>query len=124
MNTEDSPQQGSPQTIAAMNQLWGGSLTHFALDPITQRSELRIRVLDKGVTEDYLVTCSDVVECRFSSNIPGPWSYAEVTQVEADYDQAAALWLIDFMLWSEEAGISIRCSDVSINDQPLDVPRW
>jgi hypothetical protein len=122
MNTEDSPQQRNAP-IAAINQLWGGSLTHFALDPITQRGELRIRVLDKGVTENYLVTCSDVVECRFSSNIPGPWSYAEVTQVEADYDHAAALWLIDLMLWSEEAGISIRCSDISINAQPLDVPR-
>ncbi|MEZ2391542.1 hypothetical protein AB6813_18720 [bacterium RCC_150] len=75
------------------------------------------------MTEDYLVTCSDIVECRFSSNIPGPWSYAEVTQVEADYDHAAALWLIDFMLWSEEAGIAIRCSRVSINGQPLVVPR-
>jgi hypothetical protein len=123
MNTEDSAQRGSAP-IAAINNLWGGILTHFALDPITQRSELRIRVLDTGVTEDYLVICSDVVECRFTSNIPGPWSYAEVTQVEADYDHAAALWLIDFMLWSEEAGISIRCSDVRIKDQPLEVPRW
>ena len=123
MNTEDNAQQGSGP-IATINQLWGGSLTHFALDPITQRGELRIRVLDDGVTKDHIVTCSDVVDCRFSSNIPGPWSYAEVTQVEAAYDHAAALWLIEFMLWSEEAGISIRSSDISINGQPLDVPRW
>ncbi|MEV8150940.1 hypothetical protein AB0O52_22685 [Arthrobacter sp. NPDC080073] len=55
-----------------------------------------------------------------------PWALvdAEVTQVEADYDHAGALWLIDFMLWSEEAGISIRCAHVSINDQRLEIPRW
>ncbi|YCH08584.1 hypothetical protein ACTAQJ_03080 [Arthrobacter sp. alpha11c] len=43
---------------------------------------------------------------------------------KAANDHAAALWLIEFMLWSEEAGISIRSSDISINGQPLDVPRW
>ena len=46
------------------------------------------------------------------------------TLIPADYDHAAALWLIDFMLWSDEAGITIRCSHVSINGQPLDVPPW
>lgn len=71
MKTGDSAQRGSAP-IAAINHLWGGILTHFALDPITQRSELRIRVPDTGATEDYLVICSDVVECRFTSNIPGP----------------------------------------------------
>ncbi|BCW86096.1 hypothetical protein IG195_08975 [Arthrobacter sp. TES] len=110
--------------MKSINAMWGGILTRLALDPVIQTCELRVEVVEAEGVSTHDVVCRHIVDCHFYSSIPGPWSYAEVTQVEAAYDHASALWAIEFMLWSEEAGISIKSPEILINGELIPIPAW
>lgn len=97
------------------NALWGGILNSFAFNPVNQECVLEISIVDHSGTTAHALRCTGVTEMRFFSDIPGPWSYAEVTEVAAAFDEATRCWRIEFMLWSEDAGLVLRCTHVSLD---------
>jgi hypothetical protein len=95
--------------------LWGGTLFGIEFDVPGNRVSLRVSVLDSGVTTEHLVLCSDVVEFRYRNALPDGWAYAEVTEAVAAFDESAASWVFEAELWADEAGIVVRCRDLSIS---------
>lgn len=95
--------------------LWGGSLTGFDFDPVSHDCVLEITVEEQSGITTHVLLCAAVAELRFYSNIPSPWSYAEVTEVEAAFDEIMRCWRMEFMLWSEGAGLVLRCAQISLD---------
>jgi len=95
--------------------LWGGLLKSFAFDPVTHECVLEIAVEEQSRSTTHVLLCADVTDLRFYSDIPGPWNYAEVTEAEAAFDEIARCWRLEFMLWSEGAGLALRCAQISLD---------
>jgi len=100
----------TPQT----DRLWGGTLTSVQLDPVRHECQLHVDLLEDGANSTHVLRCRGVTEFHFFNEIPEPWSYAEVTEVHADYDSAAHCWRLETVLWSESAGIVLRCVDFEV----------
>lgn len=103
--------------------LWGGNLKRCAFDPVSHECVLEITVEEHSGITTHVLLCADVTELRFFSDIPSPWNYAEVTEVEAAFDEITRCWRMEFMLWSEGAGLVLRCAEISLDGrlQPPDV---
>lgn len=95
--------------------LWGGILKSFAFNPVDHECVLEISVVEHSGTTTHMMLCAGVTELRFYSNIPSPWSYAEVTEVAAAFDETAGCWHVEFMLWCEDAGLVLRCTQISLD---------
>ena len=108
--------------MAFTDCLWGGRLTTVKLDPVRHECTLRIDVLRDGVDSTHELLCRGVTELRFFNEIPAPWSHAEVTEVAADVDSIEGGWRLEVMLWSEQAELTLRCVEVSLDGEPQTHP--
>lgn len=102
-----------------LDSLWGGTVTHIDFDVVTQTLELGIRVLDGGAIVNHTIECRQINDLHFFNQIPEPWSYAEVTEVAAAYDQVHLTWKIELMLWSEGAGMAVIARKIQVDSVPL-----
>ena len=103
--------------------LWGGQLRAVQFDPATHECRTTVTTKTWGVIETYRLALYGVTELRFHSAIPQPWTYAELTEVHAEFDAQSEQWLVELILWSEDAGIRLRCSRFDLagerlSDQP------
>ncbi len=104
--------------MLATDQLWGGNLTEVTFDPVAHRLALRIEVVDSGVSSAFDVTCSGVSAFGFVNSIPLPWTYAEVTEAHVRRP-ASGEWVLELMLWSEDAAITCTCNNVVVRVSPV-----
>jgi hypothetical protein len=100
--------------MAFTDSLWGGQLTAIQLDPTSHECQLRIRTLIKGAEAQQVLLCRGVTELRFYNGTQGPWTYAEVTEAHASHDLRTDTWLLELMLWSEDAGLTLRCVKIQV----------
>ncbi len=101
--------------MATLDDLWGGQLTSVYLDPIGHKCCLEVKVVD-GKINSYRIECEAVADLRFYNAIPLPWSYADVTEVHMNVDGHSGHNVLEFILWSEDAGIVIRCASVQVQE--------
>jgi len=104
--------------MATADDLWGGQLTAIGLDPVQHTCDLHIAIILDGRSHSYLVAAKGVSELRFRNAIPDPWEYAEVTEAHVDVDERSGEYVVRFLLWSEDAGLVIRCLDVDVKEVP------
>lgn len=100
--------------MVATDPLWGGQLTGVQFDPVRHQCDLAVTTTVSGQSSHFVVCCRDVSDLRFHNTIPEPWTYAEITEAHLSADEATGQELLDVMLWSEDAGFSIRCGSVDI----------
>lgn len=100
--------------MVASDPLWGGQLTGVQFDPVRHECQLAVTATVSGQRSRFVVSCRGVLELRFHNTIPEPWTYAEVTEVHHGVDEATGQELLEVLLWSEDAGLSIRCASVDI----------
>jgi hypothetical protein len=78
---------------------------------------MKLHVIDSSLTpewQDHTLELRDVSELRWHNSIPGPWNYAEVTEVHvrpADNDSRN----VSIMLWSEDAGLSMTAKSILLD---------
>jgi hypothetical protein len=101
------------------DQLWGGILDSLSLDVVTQTLGLSVSVTHGDRSCRHEIRLKDVYEFRFVNAIPGPWDYAEVTELHFARDLSSDLWRFDIMLWSEDASITGRCGSVTVDGLDL-----
>jgi hypothetical protein len=53
-----------------------------------------------------------------SSTIPGPWSYAELSEIHVSKFGFDGI-LLEIMLWSEDAGLSIAARSARLDDAEM-----
>ena len=100
--------------MATADDLWGGQLTAIQLDPVLHTCELHVVTVLEGRSDSYVVAAKGVSDFRFRNAIPDPWEYAEVTEAHVDVDGGAGQYVVQFILWSDDAELVIRCSDVDV----------
>jgi hypothetical protein len=101
--------------MAVTDSLWGGLLTAIRFDPVGHECRLRVETVLDGVCSIHVVVCHGVTEFRFHNEISESWTYAEVTEANADFDPRSGTWLLELMLWSEEAGLTLRCVKIDVD---------
>jgi hypothetical protein len=90
-------------------QLWGGILDSVSIDVLQHRISIKLHVEHKSAQspESHVLIIDEVADFRWFSAIPRPWDYAEITEFHARDDPSGDV-VIDIMLWSEDAGITVR----------------
>ncbi|MBO9521874.1 MAG: hypothetical protein J7518_10080 [Nocardioidaceae bacterium] len=104
------------ENVMGADDLWGGRLTELVFNPQSHTCELSITAVDGGKVTDYRVTCTSVTDLHFRNSIPGLWTFADVTEVHEELMDEGGSRRLDIMLWSEEAGISIVCATVDVEE--------
>jgi hypothetical protein len=102
-------------------QLWGGILDRVDIDLLQQRVVLDFHVINSTQVPPvrrHVAELGGVSEFRWFSSIPGPWNYADVTELHFRQTSTGSK-VLDIMLWSEEAGISITASSATLDGEPI-----
>lgn len=97
-----------------LDALWGATLDRIDLDVVRQVLILTIRARSSSGDRFYTLDCSGLLELRFFSSIPGPWDYAEVTEIHAHVTPSGA-HQIEIVLWSEEAGLVAVAETITLD---------
>lgn len=100
--------------MVSTDDLWGGQLIGLQLDPVSHQCDLAATTTVSGQGTRFVVSCRDVSDLRFHNTVPEPWTYAEITEVHLSVDEATGRRLLDVMLWSDDAGLTISCGSVDI----------
>ena len=94
--------------------LWGASLEQVDLDIASQRLTIKCRVEDNGRVTHHELRFKEISELRFFNSIPGPWNYAELTEIHAT-KSAAGTVRTEMIIWSESAELVIVATSVEID---------
>lgn len=100
--------------MATLDDLWGGQLASVRFHAATHDCEIQVATLDRGQTNNFLLVCRGVTDLRFQNAIPEPWTYAELTEAHVSTDPATGEYLLELMIWSEDAGLAIRCAAIDV----------
>lgn len=101
-----------------LDALWGAILDRIDLDVVRQVLVLTIRVSSASGETIHTVECSGLMELRFFSSIPGPWEYAEITEIHANVTPSGACQ-IEIVLWSEEAGLVAIAETIAFDGEKV-----
>ncbi|PKQ32434.1 MAG: hypothetical protein CVT62_05345 [Actinobacteria bacterium HGW-Actinobacteria-2] len=107
--------------MVSSDALWGGQLTSLVFDPVGHTCELRVTTCEGGVTREYVVAAAGVTSLEFRSSIPEPWAYSELTEFHEEPDPTSGQCLLQIILWSEDAGIDMRCASWEVTEPPSGV---
>lgn len=91
--------------------LWGSQLIWHDFDVLTHNLRLRLSLLVDEASSLHEIACTGVTRIEFRSAISPPWTYAEVTELCID-SAADGQVVLDVMLWSEDAGITVTCASI------------
>jgi hypothetical protein len=101
--------------------LWGGTLENVEIDLLRQKVTLQVYVPNSTATpaeSRHRIEIDDVSDFRWFSTIPGPWSYAELSEIHVSKFGFDGI-LLEIMLWSEDAGISIAAKSARLDDKEM-----
>jgi hypothetical protein len=101
-----------------LNMLWGATLCRVDLDMVQQALVLTICVTGSSGNTLHSLECKGISELRFFSSIPGPWEYAEVTEIHSN-TTVAGLTQLEIVLWSEDAGLTVVGDSVVLDGQKV-----
>lgn len=100
--------------------LWGGILDDVDLDLKSGTVVLRAHVESGGTSTATEIQCNGVTAVSFTTDIPWPWSYAEITDVSAGIvDGGVRLALT---LWADPTALAITANRITIGGQSLQPP--
>jgi hypothetical protein len=99
--------------------LWGATLDKVSIDLLRQTVVLNLHVNDSTAspaTSRHALELRDVTDFHWFNSIPGPWDYAEVTEIRI-YSTDSGESRVEIMLWSEDAGLSITAGTVFLDGE-------
>ena len=106
--------------MAHLDQLWGAIIDQFDVDLGSQTVVLVGRVTDGPDAVTHRLELREVSELRFRNSIPGPWDYAEITEVHLARSASGGI-SIELVLWSNDAGISVSAGSAIFDGSLLEV---
>ena len=102
----------------ALDPLWGAILDAVSFDVASQTVTLDLRVPKGDQETTHTLVAHGVHELRFTNTIPGPWTYAELTEIHAEALANDGL-MITAMIWSEESRLVIVADAITLNGVDL-----
>jgi len=103
-----------------LDALWGGILDVVSLDIVHQTVAFVVRVPHAEHESTHRLEVRGMRELRFFNAIRGPWSYAELTEIQAELLPTGRL-LIRMMIWSEDASIVVEAAAATLDGDELTV---
>lgn len=103
---------------ASLDRLWGSTLERLEMDICSQGVALTARVTSAASSTEHRLEFHQVSDVRFFSEIPGPWDYAEITEVHVNGTASGGI-TAEIMLWSEDAGLVITAASVTCDGQSV-----
>jgi len=103
---------------AGLNELWGGILDSLLLDIAHQTATLVVRVPIGEHETSHRLEVRGIHDFRFANAIPGPWSYAELTEIRMDTLPTDRMRLA-VMLWSEQASLIMEADAAMLDGVEL-----
>lgn len=99
--------------------LWGGTLNEIAVDLEKHDAKLTVTVVEAGQESNHELWCRRFTDLRLFNGLPARWDYAELTEVHVSFDSASSTWLLEAILWSDEAGLAVRCAELIMDGEPI-----
>jgi hypothetical protein len=101
-----------------LDALWGATLHRTDLDILHQALVLTIGVSSSSGDTAHILQCAGLLELRYFSSIPGPWEYAEVTEIHTSTTPSGA-HQIEIVLWSEDAGLVVIADTITLDGEDI-----
>jgi hypothetical protein len=102
----------------ATDSLWGAVIDDVGIDLVKQMVSIVCHVTSGNQRFNHRLQCLGVLHFRFFNSIPGPWSYAELTEIHTIKTPSGGLQL-EITIWSEDAGITIIADRIELDGEPL-----
>lgn len=68
--------------MSGTDELWGGSLASISFDPVVWTLEFVVEVVEHGELRRYQLVLDGVTEWSVVCDVPLPWTYAELTELQ------------------------------------------
>jgi len=99
--------------VPTTNDLWGGSLRSVAFDPTAWVLSLDVEVTENGATSRYILRMDGVSELHLSRDVPLPWTYAELTEI--DVTEVEDGFFVEMILWSDDTSVMVQCAELRVD---------
>jgi hypothetical protein len=97
--------------------LWAATLDSLSVDLLQHSVVMNLHVTDSSRSpkvQYHVFELQGVHDFHWFSSIPAPWNYAEVTEIHVRTEGTAG-FVVDMMLWSEDAGLVIKAESVLLD---------
>jgi hypothetical protein len=97
--------------------LWAATLDSVSIDLLQHSVVMHLHVTNSSRSPEvqyHIFELQGVHDFHWFSSIPAPWNYAEVTEIHVR-PAGAAGFVVDMMLWSEDAGLVIEAESVLLD---------
>lgn len=92
--------------------LWAAILDSLEFDVLAQTVTISAHV-EGAHPSSHVLRVDQVRLLRYSNSIPGPWTYAEIT--ECRVTRVAELVTAELILWAEECRLEVSGADVTFD---------
>ncbi|NOY55277.1 MAG: hypothetical protein GXP34_04740 [Actinobacteria bacterium] len=104
--------------MTVLNRIWGGRLTQLRVDAAVHRVRLVISTVTGAVEDVCEIVCSEVREMRLFDESMSVWDYVEITAASARPMPDGSM-VLELTMWTEEAGLMIRCGEITVDGEAL-----
>jgi hypothetical protein len=100
--------------VPETDELWGGSLTSVSFDPVAWTLQFGVEVVEGEESRRYNLTLDGVVEWSVTRDVPLPWTYAELTEVQVTELEDNHVF-VEMVLWNDDTSLMARCARVQVD---------
>lgn len=104
--------------MSVLDRIWGGQLKKLYVDVASHEARLVVSTITQGAEDACEIACSGIHEIRLFDESPTVWDYVEVTAASATPQPDGSV-VLDLTMWTEDAGLVIRCDEIRIDGEVL-----
>ena len=104
--------------MSVLERIWGGMLKELSVDVASHTVRLVVSTVTQGVEDVCEIVCTGIREMRLFDESPVAWDYVEITSASATPKPDGST-VLDLTMWTENAGLVIRCNDIRVDEEVL-----
>lgn len=106
--------------MSVLGRIWGGKLQKLDIDVAGHTACLVVSTLTHGVEDTCEIICTGIREIRLFDESPIAWEYVEITSASAIGKPDGSV-VLQLTMWTEDAGLVIRCNEIKIDEEVLSI---
>jgi hypothetical protein len=104
----------------SLDAIWGAVLDAVEFDIIAQSLAITCHVTAGSHVDHHRLKFKELSELRFFNAIPGPWKYAELTEIHVNRTASGATQ-VEIVFWSEDSCLVAGARSVELDGEPVTV---
>jgi hypothetical protein len=101
-----------------LDVLWGAIIDELDLDITAQVAVVLCHETEGSRTTSHRIEFRNVSQFQFHNSIPGPWDYAELTEIRVSTTLSERMQT-EIIFWSDEASLSIVADSVMLDGESV-----